>query len=66
MCVEADGHSTHPQASLVLEQVSMSKRKTFPVDPGVEPSSLLASRVDGREILRSFTTPCCPLVCPGC
>lgn len=41
MCVEADGHSTHPQASLSLEAVNMSKRKAFPVDTRVEPSSLL-------------------------
>lgn len=60
MCVEADGHSTHTQASLSLESVSMSKRKTFPVDVRMEPSSLLTSRLDGQEILRSFKTPCYP------
>lgn len=59
MSVEADGHSTHTQVPLSLESASMSKRKAFPVDMRVEPfSSLLTSRLDGQEILRSFKTLC--------
>lgn len=43
MCVETDDHSPHTRASLSLESVSMSKRKTlFPVPSGHECGALLS------------------------